>query len=1013
MADSRRVQTAELVQIEDEYAQIDLEGYMFAYPLARIRKNGAACKLTDLVVGCPLQLTIVQDELVEVAIPPSHKLEPFQSRLFRQPSTPTLVPMELSLPTNPAIPEELLDQYTSGVLHYSKRVFPIALLKRDYNYSQSIQSLFSLVETRCVGVRKCSAGDRNGMLVALAIAYIDHLARRTTPIEEVVNFQQQVARLRSESEQQALRGLGLLIEERKQGKSGMQWMAEQNRNSEFWRQINHFLSVLTNHYVKEIGGPVDFLGDMTPDTVALVLATEEDADIPLKVLARALNLKIIIFSPEVSSMKSKYGTEEVGKHLAYIYLFREGKMYHVLYSQAQLEAEGYDLERGAFGPIPSNSPDPGLLYCFTKPRYQLPSHLLEYQESGKRQSLRLMNFSVSAQDYIVRMMTLVERKEADREKQFYSQELAAGTLLLIHEFSMALEQLDKLDREGGRTTDGFVDDFLERLQRGPLKPILERKEMFDALNLCSFCHEKNGKYILDCRHSYCQDCISKHVAKRMGELPFMLKPNGETVEEFVCPSMTCFIHVSGAHFKEIVGEEYYAQYLHWVEETIGKRKCKGCLKTRSLALFQTLCRCGLEKCMMCYCQQLRLGQSNCECGAPLSTEALKALEGLSTQCASCGQTKSTQKDFTAIECEEHILCEDCLSVQWQGGRCPSCYRVFSTQEQVELQTLLVDKNCIGCGVECRKLRLNTLCGCIICKNCATYYATERNDVLHCPSCGTYLTNLGINQLMLWVTPALIVPIKDCIMCYSQIMENSGTVLPCGEEFHTTCLADYFDQLVESGYSDREFPCPNITCVLGKLSSVAVQYMMAPSTWEKYQINFNTEHTMPCPRCTQPVEDQDENGGRKGNLFCKNPDCKFTFCTACKGEFKVDHDEKRCQFNKIQAMVQKMEEYKLSLGGEIGQCPNCKTPCLKGDGCDDLTCTQGNCKTNFCVQCSTPSYLFKEHGAAWHRPSCPNYAPGDRKGGMNVSKCKACMTKGGLCAPPKDLQVRGRFTFEES
>ena len=79
---------------------------------------------------------------------------PFLPRISRQSSTH----MQLPLSANPQIPEALLDQYNSGVLHYSKLVFPIALLKRDYSYSQSLQSVFSLIESRCVGVRKCNAG---------------------------------------------------------------------------------------------------------------------------------------------------------------------------------------------------------------------------------------------------------------------------------------------------------------------------------------------------------------------------------------------------------------------------------------------------------------------------------------------------------------------------------------------------------------------------------------------------------------------------------------------------------------------------------------------------------------------------------------------------------------------------------------------------------------------------------------------------------------------------------------
>ena len=40
----------------------------------------------------------------------------------------------------------------------------------------------------------------NGLIVALAIAYIDHLGRCTTPIEELVSFQQWVTVLQRKSE---------------------------------------------------------------------------------------------------------------------------------------------------------------------------------------------------------------------------------------------------------------------------------------------------------------------------------------------------------------------------------------------------------------------------------------------------------------------------------------------------------------------------------------------------------------------------------------------------------------------------------------------------------------------------------------------------------------------------------------------------------------------------------------------------------------------------------------------
>jgi hypothetical protein len=256
-----------------------------------------------------------------------------------------------------------------------------------------------------------------------------------------------------------------------------------------------------------------------------------------------------------------------------------------------------------------------------------------------------------------------------------------------------------------------------------------------------------------------------------------------------------------------------------------------------------------------------------------------------------------------------------------------------------------------------------------------------------------------------------VPVNVCKMCFDLIMKNTGATLPCGEEYHEHCLIEYFSQLVEGNYSDREFKCPNYTCITRSINAYVAQQFMPASTWEKYQFNFRKEHTTPCPRCNNDVEDQDEHGGRKINLLCKK--CSFNFCVACKETFNLDHDEKRCQFNQIQAMVGTLEGFARELGGFIGQCPNCKIPNLKGDGCDDITCTSAKCKTRFCVQCSTPAYLYEVHGASRHRPACPRYVQRDFKEGMNTAKCKACATKGALCTPPTNLLVRARFTFEES
>jgi len=989
MEPSRRSEIGELVEIQDDSVVIQLRGFHHSFPLASVRKsNGTACVRSNLIVGCPLQLTLEWDEVVEVTISPNYLLQ--SSAPFLIAKRPDIQFMQKPTVSLPPVSASLQAQFSAPVLHYSKQIFPLAVLANEYSHSQNTQAVFSVINTKCVGTRKSSAGDCDGVYLILAIAYIEHLARRTTPREELTAFQLRIGRCKGAGCWKITRELEELEKERREGRSGMRWMQEQSRNSDFWRQVKLFLKQFT-----------------AESSAKMSLSAEESAEeVSLKVLAVALNLKITLYSTEVGFLTRKYCTEEVGQTLAYLYLFRKDSLYHILYSQAQLDSEGYDLAKGSFCLIPAPFPYKTLLYCTTKQRYQFYSRVLEYQEEDKASSRRLIAFHQAAENYIARLMTLVERKEAKRPKAFYSQQLATSTLEFMHEFTRANEQLQTFDQNLTQKADNFVTESLYILKNSPLKSIFDRKDIVEQLNLCWLCQTRSGEVELDCRHAYCRECIEGYVEEMKGKMGFVLKPNEETVEGFVCPSMHCFIHISAGRLKGIMGEGNYGQYLSVVQQRTGMQSCQTCTKTRPLSLFQPICPCSSAICVLCYSYSLRLGANNCNCGLFLSTEAVNRLERLSMQCRGCKLTKSIKKDFKAVECEGHILCEDCLSLQMQqNGCCSVCFRVFSAPEINYLEENKPVKECFYCQKEYGQRRLNTACGCLICEPCATISAKFSGNLTLCPVCKADLPSFGYNQLAQGFTPTSSDP-KQCEICNMCIEENTGRVLPCGEEFHQSCIERYFGRLIETEYSNREFPCPNATCMRGKFDSYEIQPYVSQTAWKRYCLRSMTR----CPKCKTEITIQDRNEGRKINLFCPNPNCGFIFCVTCEGRFTIDHDEKACRFNTIQTQIENMALIN-EAGEVITQCPNCKNPYYKGSN-EDLHCTVASCKARFCAQCSTPSFLYEVHGSAWHRPACPRYSPGERRGGRNTEKCKACREKGILCVPPKDLRVRGRFALEE-
>jgi hypothetical protein len=270
---------------------------------------------------------------------------------------------------------QLREKFTEGVKHYSKLIFPIRLLKEEYKYSENCLQAFELIETKCVGMRKCCPGDENGFWSAFAVAYIEHLARHSSPMDQLTRFRDSVLECDKHEYDLVSSTLDELDRAKVSDQAGYTWVRNQNQASEFWYKMISFLKHFSLKYIRAYGNrPLEFLGGLDSSTAELLMLSDENVDVGIKIMAKVFDLKILVFSSDIRDVKNKYAPEEEGKKLAYLYMFRENNLYHTLYSQAQLDVEGYSLDV-CEAQRHLESPNFGPLYYTTNARFKIPTHL--------------------------------------------------------------------------------------------------------------------------------------------------------------------------------------------------------------------------------------------------------------------------------------------------------------------------------------------------------------------------------------------------------------------------------------------------------------------------------------------------------------------------------------------------------------------------------------------------------------------------------------------------------------
>ena len=260
-----------------------------------------------------------------------------------------------------------------------------------------------------------------------------------------------------------------------------------------------------------------------------------------------------------------------------------------------------------------------------------------------------------------------------------------------------------------------------------------------------------------------------------------------------------------------------------------------------------------------------------------------------------------------------------------------------------------------------------------CNHNALTAVTRLDDVVVCSICGDYIQMDDLNS---------IIAMEECTHVY-----------------HKECIQNYVEAELQGRQVSKAIGCPTRGCsgVVGNFQS-----LVRPELWDMFnqsliQASFKIVQC-PNPSCLESCSVD----GEMRDITC--PSCRKAFCMNCK---EPPH-RGSCSQDFILRRIREMEAM-----GPVAQCPGCKLPYNKDEGCNHVTCLNPSCRAVFQFCCSCLREPIMAHCNAWHRPDCQAYnAVGAETEKFSPAKCSECKRLGRLCDKPKQLRVPCRLDEDE-
>lgn len=191
---------------------------------------------------------------------------------------------------------------------------------------------------------------------------------------------------------------------------------------------------------------------------------------------------------------------------------------------------------------------------------------------------------------------------------------------------------------------------------------------------------------------------------------------------------------------------------------------------------------------------------------------------------------------------------------------------------------------------------------------------------------------------------------DCGICFDTF--HTGALAPmegCDHAYCRDCMRDY----IKSKLGSRSFPilCP--TCHAAKdggTQGKAGQELVETIGLDEQEYATYVElslaslsvmvHCRKCQRAAFVMRADLES--QENEISCPLPDCDYKWCKNCNKSLEEGQDKHSCDGTSELRDLMAQEGWK--------ECPGCKTPISRNEGCYHMTCGTPGCNSHFCYRC---------------------------------------------------------------
>ncbi|KAI5122455.1 hypothetical protein M0805_008766 [Coniferiporia weirii] len=192
---------------------------------------------------------------------------------------------------------------------------------------------------------------------------------------------------------------------------------------------------------------------------------------------------------------------------------------------------------------------------------------------------------------------------------------------------------------------------------------------------------------------------------------------------------------------------------------------------------------------------------------------------------------------------------------------------------------------------------------------------------------------------------------ECSICLDKLpLDCVAHVDICGHTFCRECLRQY----ISSKLDEHKFPtaCPCCSTQdeserTGKITETLIQQIgISDKSYSIYTELQMAEFSiqLQCKKCKQSAFVDKREYDEMKVLACPFPRCNYLWCKDCQQEVPLGHDTPPHSCDGSTELKHLMDKRGWK------NCPGCKTPTEKIDGCNHMTCCSPGCNTHFCYIC---------------------------------------------------------------